>query len=289
MGKPAVERDGKVRKQLEYSEFSFGYAFTENLIRSSATGPSTAPRFPNLVEEGGLGYDVEIDDGGVPMFFQYKLPERMVRATAREIREHELDKGGLPVPFFRMYLKKESSRQHELLIKLEEKHAGSVFYAAPFIVGRTAFDHAYAGASVHLQSALFSPSEIGSLPEGEQHVVAYHPDLSWGWLCSEPVRIATRRMDSVNAERDRVLKEAPKRRVVDVAREVSESVLSLRPGELDGLAEIVRDRARQRRLQVALDRADAGEAAVAAEELLVARELARVGLGVEFVLAQSRG
>ena len=58
-----------MKKQLEYSEFSFGYAFTENLIRSSATGPSTAPRFPSLVEEGGLGYDVEIDDGGVPVFF----------------------------------------------------------------------------------------------------------------------------------------------------------------------------------------------------------------------------
>ena len=278
-----------MKKQLEYSEFSFGYAFTENLIRSSATGPSSAPRFPNLVEEGGLGYDVEIDDGGVPVFFQYKLPERMVRPTAREISDHGLDEEGLPVPFFRMYLmKKVSSRQHDLLIELEKKHAGSVFYAAPFIVGRTAFDHAYAGASVHLQSALFSPGEIGSLPGGERHVVAYHPDLSWGWLCSEPVRIAIHRMDSVNAERDRLLKEMPKRRVADVAREVSESVLSLRPGELDGLAGIVRDRVRQRGLRGALDGADAEEAAAAVGELLVARELARVGLGVEFVLAQPR-
>lgn len=110
-----------------------------------------------------------------------------------------------------------------------------------------------------------------------------------GWLCSEPVRIAIHRMDSVNIERDRVLKEVPKRRVADVAREVSESVLSLRPGELDGLAGIVRDRVRRRGLRGALDRADAEEAAAATEELLVARELARVGLGVEFVLAQSRG
>ena len=73
-----------MKKQLEYSEFSFGYAFTENLIRSSATGPSSAPRFPDLVEGGGLGYDVEIDDGRVPVFFQHKLPERMVRSTASE-------------------------------------------------------------------------------------------------------------------------------------------------------------------------------------------------------------
>ena len=66
---------------------------------------------------------------------------------------------------------------------------------------------------MHLQSALFSPREIGSLPAGQRHVVAYHPDLSWGWLCSEPMRIATHRMDLVNEERSRTLKQAPKRRV----------------------------------------------------------------------------
>lgn len=165
-----------MKKQLEYSEFSFGYAFTENLIRSSATGPTNAPRFPNLVEEGRLGYDVKIDDGGVPMFFQYKLPERMVRPTAAEVSKHGLDMQGLQVPFFRMYLmRKESSRQHELLVELEKKYASSVFYATPFIVGRREFDIAYAGASVHVLSALFSPLDIGGLPEGEQHVVAYHP------------------------------------------------------------------------------------------------------------------
>ena len=106
-----------MKKQLEYSEFSFGYPFTENLVRSSTSGPSSAPCFPNLVEEGGLGYDVKIEDGGVPFFFQYKLPERMVRASAAEISKHELDLQGLPIPFFRMYLmNKESSRQHELLV-----------------------------------------------------------------------------------------------------------------------------------------------------------------------------
>ncbi|MDE0365574.1 MAG: hypothetical protein OXP09_08365 [Gammaproteobacteria bacterium] len=53
------------------------------------------------MEEGRLGYDVEIDDGGDPVFFQYKLPERMVRPSAREISKHGLDWQGLPLPFFR--------------------------------------------------------------------------------------------------------------------------------------------------------------------------------------------
>jgi len=37
--------------KLGYSEFSFGYAFTENLIRSSPKAPNGAPVFPNLVQE----------------------------------------------------------------------------------------------------------------------------------------------------------------------------------------------------------------------------------------------
>ena len=35
-----------MKKQLEYSEFSFGYAFTENLIRSSAIGADECASFP---------------------------------------------------------------------------------------------------------------------------------------------------------------------------------------------------------------------------------------------------
>ena len=71
--------------KLNYTEFSFGYAFTKNLIRSSSTTRSGAPVFPNLIQEGQLGYDVRIDLPGRPMYFQYKLPELMVRETPVKI------------------------------------------------------------------------------------------------------------------------------------------------------------------------------------------------------------
>ncbi len=278
-----------MKKQLEYSEFSFGYAFTENLVRSSATGPSSTPRFPNLVDEGGLGYDVKLDDGGVPLFFQFKLPEPMVRRTAAEIWKYGLGAHGLPVPFFRMYLmRKESSDQHELLVTLEQRYPDSVFYAAPLLVGRSAFNDAYAAVAVHEQSVLFSPKEIGWLPSGEQHTVAFHPQLRWGWVCSEPVRISALRIGAVTEERGRIGRETAKRRLVEVAREVTESVLSMRDGELDGLAATVRDRVRERRRGRGVDTPEAEEVAEAVDELLVARELARVGMGVEFLLAQTR-
>src|SRR5947209_10645793 len=116
--------------KLGYSEFSFGYAFTENLIRSSPAVPSGAPVFPNLVQEAQLGYDVRINLPGLPLFFQYKLPELMTLSTAREISKHHLF--GLVVPFFRMPLMRRSlSQQHHRLIALEQRYPGTVLYASP--------------------------------------------------------------------------------------------------------------------------------------------------------------
>ena len=106
--------------KLRYTEFSFGYAFTENLIRSASTAPLGAPTFPNLIQEGKLGYDVRVDFPGCPLYFQYKLPELMIRDSAVEISKHSLQ--GIETQFFRMHLMNRNlSSQHELLIDLENQ------------------------------------------------------------------------------------------------------------------------------------------------------------------------
>jgi hypothetical protein len=71
--------------KVGYTEFSYGYAFTENLIRSHPTGAMGAPVFPNLVQEAKLGYDVQIQLPAVPLFFQFKLPDRMEKGTAFQV------------------------------------------------------------------------------------------------------------------------------------------------------------------------------------------------------------
>ena len=63
--------------------------------------------------------------------------------------------------------------------------------------------------------------------------------------------------------------------MADVAREVTENVLSLRGGELDGVSAIVRGRVRERRARGAVDAPQTEEAEFATEELSVAREIAR--------------
>lgn len=138
--------------------FPLAYAFTENLIRGLAPAPVGAPIFPNLVQEATLGYDVQINFPAVPLFFQYKLPELMTRASASEIANGKCP--GLTLDFFRIALMRQDvSDQHRLLIDWEGRYPGQVFYAAPCLRDSPAFNSAYNTASVVSRSILFSPAE----------------------------------------------------------------------------------------------------------------------------------
>ena len=138
--------------------FPLAYAFTENLIRGLALAPVGAPIFPNLVQEATLGYDVQINFPAVPLFFQYKLPELMTRASASEIANGKCP--GLTLEFFRIALMRQDvSDQHRLLIDWEGRYPGQVFYAAPCLRDSPAFNSAYNTASVVSRSILFSPAE----------------------------------------------------------------------------------------------------------------------------------
>jgi len=147
--------------KVGYTEFSFGYAFTENLIRGSATAPVGAPVFPNLVQEATLGYDVRIDFPAVPLFFQYKLPELMTRARAFEIASGLCL--GLTLDFFRTALmRRDVSDQHRRLLAWERRYPGQVYYAAPCLRDCPAFNTAYNTASVASASILFYAAASGS-------------------------------------------------------------------------------------------------------------------------------
>jgi hypothetical protein len=272
--------------KLGYTEFSFGYAFTENLIRSFATGPVGAPTFPNLLQEAKLGYDVRIDLPGCPVFFQYKLPELMVRETAAEIAQHALP--GISVPFFRMPLmRRDLSDQHKLLIGLEKQFPDTVFYAAPALPNVNSFDAAYKGAHVHQRSVFFSPGDIGPLPDDKHHVVAYR-SAAMAWMCSEPREIAARGFDAINERVRTHLREPRYRTLEGTVGVIGPAVLERVTPEMRAAEGDIRGRIRQRTEQVADSSTAGARRQRVAEDLLVYREIARVGLGLDMMLAQPR-
>ena len=271
--------------QLEYTEFSFGYAFTENLIRSALSGPRGAPFFPNLVQEAQLGYDVHIDLPGCPLYLQFKLPELMVRNSAMEISSYSLP--DIDIPFFRMYLmKRNRSKQHKRLIKLEEKFPNAVYYATPIMENVSAFNTAYNSATVHRRSIFFSPEDIGPLPDDEQHVIAYRDGLDYAWLCSKPNEISVLQYEDISGKLRDSFEDTRYRTLAETARYIREAMLPLIPQQIRGSEEAIRQRIRERRTTLDFQLRGADLRTRVVEDLLVFREIARVGLGLELIIAQ---
>ena len=181
--------------KAEFSEFSYGFSFTENLIRSQSSVVS-APRFLTQKQEYKLGYDLAIDleyNNWQPLFFQFKVADILTNRRAREISRHNLN---ISPSFFRMKLhKKNFYSQQKALSKLGAKFPNSVFYAAPEFHECCELNRHFVNGNVHERSALFSPVDIEKAcvinyyNANSNHSIAYEKNSGHGWLCSKPQEI----------------------------------------------------------------------------------------------------
>jgi hypothetical protein len=183
-------------------------------------------------------------------------------------------------------MRRDVSQQHQLLIELERSFPRAVYYATPGMRDVHAFNAAYNAARVHRRSVFFSPRSIGALPDDKQHVIAYRRGAHHAWLRSDPREISALGFDDVS-EKVRSLFAEPRFGTLERAsRLVTDEVLRLSSPEIRAAEEGIRERIRARSAP-GLDRAvvDDRDRRIA-EELLVSREIARVGLGVDMVIAQ---
>jgi hypothetical protein len=168
----------------DLSEFSYGYAVTEELIQGILPPITAAPFFPSLNEEGRIGgFDVGLMPGGIPLFLQFKVSDFMVRNSAREVRS-----GMLRTPFYRMHLRRaDKSDQHHLLLDLEAA-GNEVYYVAPAFHSPTELNENYMDRRVVEKSIFVPPSFIGPLPDDDEHHVAFRLP-GQRWFLSEPLLI----------------------------------------------------------------------------------------------------
>lgn len=260
------------------SEFSYGYAFTENLIRSCASSPTKAPKFPSLLEEAKLGFDVNIELPGAAVFFQFKVGNLLKRSTAREIATDAIP--GLTVPYFRAAItRRDWSDQHKHLVELERLFPGFVFYAAPLAISESEFHNSYTQCRVHLDSVLISPNDIGFLRDDLQHHVIYKPGLADAWFCSEPRTVKTADMDSLGDKLNAALASAPP--LKEGASAIKNAVLETIPSKARSEAEDIEERFNNEFIVTR----GTGEDSTAID-LAVTREISRIFLGLEFFVAQ---
>lgn len=271
--------------KVGYTEFSFGYAFTENLIRSHSTATSGAPVFPNLVQEAKLGYDVQIQLPAVPLFFQFKLPDRMKKGTAFEVSTGKCP--GLTTPFYRIGLMRDDlSKQHAHLIELEKKHPACVFYAAPCLSDIHAFNSSYGLGRVFQDTAFFSPRDIGPLPDNKQHTIAYRKDMGHAFFCSDPQEVRLTTFDDVQQKIGALLQQKQYNDARETARTTRNQIVDLASStsrrQAVGLANRIRVRVRAAMPTEAINT----EREETLTNLLVARDIARIELGIELLIAQ---
>ncbi|MBW9113306.1 hypothetical protein JNB88_06545 [Rhizobium cauense] len=224
----------------------------------------------------------------VPLFFQYKLPELMTRASAFEIAGGQCP--GLTLEFFRIALmRRDVSDQHRLLIGWESRYPGQVFYAAPCLRDCAAFNTAYNSASVASRSILFSPTQIGPLPDDKVHTIAYKPGLSYGYFCSQPRQIEAETFESLTGRLSQKFKDKNVRDFRAAAQEVRRAVVQAASPIWRQAEDAVAGRVRQARPPTAADgsalQPDREQAIL---DVLVAREIARIDMGIDLVIAQPR-
>jgi hypothetical protein len=169
----------------DFSEFSYGYAVTEELVSTHRASVITAPMFPSLYDEGkpGGGYDVKIPLSGKPVFLQFKLSDQLERTNSKEHKN-----GLLGLPYYRMHIRPaKHSDQHNLLLELEAS-GETVFYIAPEFHLPSELNAFYLSRTVVSNSAAYSPQAIGPMPDENEHYVVFQRGAAIGYRCSDEAK-----------------------------------------------------------------------------------------------------
>lgn len=185
-------------KPCQFSEFSYGYAVTEECIRKYVRRIYEAPRFPTLRAERAFGYDVRV--AGF-MFLQFKRPSVVTGHRAREKEENPPNLSG---DVYRMPVySNDSPSQHDRLMALERRvgRRGCVLYVSPCFHTRVEFNHYYLNRSLLENSLLVRPEAIGSLSP-ERHRLSYNRACfsTHAWRYSKPEEIEAMSVDDLSRD-----------------------------------------------------------------------------------------
>ena len=168
----------------DFSELSFGVAFLREYEAKHCMGSvfPTAPEFISQNEEAQKGYDVEVTNGSIPVFLQFKRSFVLSSARAKEVQAGHFSSP----PIFRMNLhKKNGYAQHTSLQSLESS-GQTVFYVTSQVATKLEFNKAFRDGNIFENAtAMFSPNEIVLPDTSEAHHVTFRADADWAYVYSD--------------------------------------------------------------------------------------------------------
>lgn len=153
-----------------FSEFSYGFALTHELVNRFGASVVGAPVLPSLISEGTSGgYDVGVPVQGWTIFLQFKASQYMKRRSAMHWDEYGH-------PYFRFPIRPATySGQHRLLLELARQVdvAHFVAYVAPAFHELHELNEHFLTRRVAEQSVWVPVLAIGNIQDNEQHWVIY--------------------------------------------------------------------------------------------------------------------
>jgi hypothetical protein len=107
-----------------------------------------------------------------------------------------------------------------------------------------------------------------------------------GYFCSETKPIKTRTFEDLAVELGKQFKEKHIDRIGELARQMRESVLELASPAMRQAEQLVLERVKSRRILASEAAFRSPEQELVVTDILVAREIARVDLGIDLLVAQ---
>lgn len=171
--------------KANFSESSFGFAYTHELVSLWWNHLIKGPYFPSTRKEGmkGGGYDVKLTTRGFVYCVQFKRSEWIDSPLGREV-EH------ISSPYWRFGIggrkNKKGPDQHEALLALEKRGA-RVEYVVPKFIKRCCLDGFFIEKELQKKVFRLKPSVIKKLPDDEKHFILSDPSWTVIKRCSESV------------------------------------------------------------------------------------------------------
>lgn len=168
----------------KFSEFTFGFAFTQEVTTFCWEALAGAPEIPSLFDEGhGKGFDVSLGLWGWTLFAQFKCGSLLTRSTALQWGFYNAD-------HYRFEIYRSSlSTQHADLVQLESSAPLHwVAYVAPVFHTSAELNALFTGRHVLDNVRMISPSAIGVLDD-QSHYVTYRSRVDAPIVHSEPLSV----------------------------------------------------------------------------------------------------
>lgn len=164
------------------SEFSFGFAFTRELL-NYLPNVDVAPYFPSLREEGaGRGFDVKVGFSGLAIFIQFKISDALTRPKSKYWSNYLS-------PYYRFDVTSlRRSNQHNDLKNLSQ-HESEVYYVAPRFWKPEHFDQYYSKSEILANSICIPVDRLPYLADKDQHQITFATLDSYAWHSTDNDRV----------------------------------------------------------------------------------------------------